>query len=446
MKKLCILAFLLMFAFVACGNNQEPTPPPAQEIETPATPEVPPVDEVPADEEPADEEPGEDYEPGEEYEPADYEPLDEEPADEEPSDEDPSDEEPADEEPVPAPQALELPPGVVYSLSTDGYFQAMEVGTSGSDERVLTTEYLMGAGTPTFSVIENPLGTGNALRLTNRDQTWHAVDIVTSAMNLDTSANSYLLTIRGSISQAGNVNVGGGDSPYATLFSQAAQIGEFTLTGTVTASTIANAGERGHFRVSVNNLRDLEIHEITLERIDLVVPFAVPERAANVVYSLRTDAYIQGRTPGDSGLGAAILGGSQYLTDAGNPIFTVVSHPSGDASRALRVSNRAEDWHTLDINVAAMGLNLAGGNYTIRASGRIENPPAGSTADFMGTGDPWGRFGAVEVGADGAFTVEGVINAASMAENGSTDRVRLAASNEAGEAVFYVYELEVIRN
>ncbi|MCL2224842.1 MAG: hypothetical protein FWB96_07745 [Defluviitaleaceae bacterium] len=334
---------------------------------------------------------------------------------------------------------------VVYALSADYEFQNMPVGTSGSDERVLTTEYLMGAGTPTFRVIENPRG-GRAIQLSNRDQEWHAVDIVTPLIGLDTEANSYLLTIHGNISSGGNVAVGGGNSPYATLFTQASPAGDFTLTGTITAATIANSGERGHFRVTVNNLGNLEIHEILIERIDLIVPFEVPERPENVMYSLITDAYVQSRVPGDSGNGSAIFGGTPYLTDAGSPTFTIVPHPSGDASRAFRVSNRNADWHTLDINVANMGLDLDANTYTIRASGLIVNPPEGSTADLMGHGDPWGRFGAVDVEADGYFTVEGVLSAETMAENGSTDRVRLAASAEAGEADFYVFELEVTRN
>jgi hypothetical protein len=190
----------------------------------------------------------------------------------------------------------------------------------------------------------------------------------------------------------------------------------------------------------------LAIHEILIERVELIIPFDVPERADNVMYSLITDEHIQSRNPGDSGNGAAILGGTDFLTESGSPIFTIVPHPSGDASRAIQVSGRNADWHTLDINVGSMGLDLNANSYTIRASGMIVDPPEGATADLMGTGDPWGRFGAVDVGADGTFTVEGIIDAASMAENGSSDRVRLAASNEAGESVFYVYELEVIKN
>ncbi|MCL2576563.1 MAG: hypothetical protein FWE27_00735 [Defluviitaleaceae bacterium] len=334
---------------------------------------------------------------------------------------------------------------VVYSLSSDYEFQNMPVGTSGSDEDVLTTEYLIGAGTPTFRVIENPRG-GRAINITHRDQTWHAVDIITPQFELDTEVNSYRLTIHGRISEGGNVIVSGGDSPYATLFTQASPAGDFTLTGTVTAATIANSGERGHFRVSLNNLGNLAIHEILVERIELIAPFNIPERPENVMYSLNTDEYIQSRIPGDSGNGAAIFGGTIFLTDSGSPTFTIVSHPSGDASRAIRVSDRRADWHTLDINVGNMELDLNANSYTIRVSGVIVDPPEGSTADLMGTSDPWGRFSSVEVVADGSFTVEGVINAESMAENGSSDKVRLAASAEAGDAVFYVYELEVIKN
>jgi hypothetical protein len=214
----------------------------------------------------------------------------------------------------------------------------------------------------------------------------------------------------------------------------------------ITHRTEDNAARNNIFRVSVNNLGAFTIHEIVIERIDFIVPFEAPAVTGNTVYSLRSDEYIQSRVPGDTGNGAAILSGTPYLVDSGSPIFTIVAHPSGDSSRALRVSNRSADWHTLDIVVENMGLNLGANTYTIRASGRIENPPEGATADLMGTASPWGRFGTVDVSGDGSFAVSGVISAASMAEHGSTDRVRVAASEEAGTSVFYVYELEITRN
>lgn len=336
------------------------------------------------------------------------------------------------------------PADVVWSLSTDEYFQNTPIDTSGSSEDVLTTEYLVGAGNPTFRAVGNPLG-GVALRLTHREQTWHAVDIITPELGLNTAANSYELTIRGNISEAGNVTVGGGDTPYATFFTHTSGAGNFTLTGTITADTIERAGSRRHLRVAVNNLGNLEIQEISIRRVDLVVPVEVPTRSANVVWSLLTDAEFQSLAVGTTGDGAAVFA-TPYLQNAGSPMFTVVNNPVG-AGNALRVHNRTADWHTVDLHLGNMGVNLAANTYTIRVRGRIIDPPEGSTADLMGTGSPWARFAEVEVSGNGDFTVEANnVNAATMAENGSTDRVRLAASATAGEADYYIYEIEVKRN
>jgi hypothetical protein len=349
---------------------------------------------------------------------------------------------------IPATQVVipARPADVAYSLSTDEEFQHMPVGTRGGSDDVLITPYLIGAGNPTFNVVQNPNG-GVALRLTHREQTWHAVDIVAPEIGLDTSANSYRLTIRGNISEGGNVTVGGGDSPYATIFTHASSAGDFELTGTITATVLENAGERGHLRVGVNNLGNLEIHEIEFARIELVAPVVVPARPANVLWSLATDEYLQNRAQGDSGAGGAILAGTPYLQDAGSPQFTIVANPKGSGN-ALRVSNRADDWHTIDVMTSNMdGFNPAANTYTIRFSGKIVNPPEGSTADIMGTDNPWGRFAAVDVSGDGEFTVvANNINAEAMAERGSTNRVRIAASNDAKLSDFYIYELEVTRN
>lgn len=349
----------------------------------------------------------------------------------------------------PEPAPVVVPPragDVVYSLSTDSDFQNMPVGTRGTSDDVLTTPYIVGAGTPVFSVAENPLG-GVALRITHRDQTWHAVDVVTSEIGMDTSANSYIITVRGNIEVGGNVTVGGGDSPYATIFSQASPSGDFTLTGTITAATLERAGERGHLRVGSDNRADLVIHEIEISRIELIPPIAIPERPATMLWSLATDGYLQNRAPGDSGAGNTLFGGTAYLQTDGTPLFTVVENPHG-AGVAILVTERSDDWHTIDVVVGNMeGFDPAANTYTVRVVGRIVAPPEGATADIMGTGSPWGRFAAVDVAGDGTFTVVADnINAETMDENGATNRIRIAASNAAGESDFYVYELEVTRN
>jgi hypothetical protein len=338
---------------------------------------------------------------------------------------------------------------VVYSLSTDPEFQNLEVGTRGDSDTVLVTPQLMGAGNPTFRVVANPLG-GVALQIDNREETWHAVDIVSSELGLDTSAYSYALTIRGNLSIRGNVTVGGGDSPYGTMFTQAAD-GDFTLTGTITANTIESAGSRGHLRVGANNLGNLVIHEIEIKRIDLVVPpppAEVPTRPANVMYSLATDVGFQTVPVGSTGDGMEILGETPYIQNSGSPLFTVVAN-SGGSGNALQVHNRTADWHTIDLMIENMEMDIASNSYTIRVRGTVVDAPEGSTADVMGISGSWGRFGTTPVNADGSFLVECVVDAASMTANAGPNerhRVRFAISGEGGETVYTITELSVTKN
>jgi hypothetical protein len=333
---------------------------------------------------------------------------------------------------------------VVYSLLEDEEIQSLAIGTSGGSEEVLVTPFLVGAGDPTFNITENPLG-GNALKLTFREQTWHAVDIVTPEIGLNLSENSYKLTVRGNIARGGDVTVSDADT-YATIFTHASAAGNFVLTGILTEMSLANAGERGYLRLGVNNTGEMEIYEIEFARIEYIAPAEIPERAENVLWSLATDVHLQNSSQGNSGSGGAILGGTPYLQNAGSPSFTIVANPIG--GNAIRVSNRAEDWHTIDIMVNNMvGFNPAVNTYTIRFSGRIVEPPEESTADIMGSSSPWGRFAAVDVSDDGEFTVTADnVNAETIAEAGASNGIRIAASNKAGESDFYIYEIEVSRN
>ncbi|MCL2048920.1 MAG: hypothetical protein FWG87_09350 [Defluviitaleaceae bacterium] len=374
-------------------------------------------------------------------------PVAETPATETPSTETPIEEAPIVETVVR--ERAERPEGVlavVYSLETDEELQELPVGTSGGSEDVFVSPYLVGSGNPTFRIVENPLG-GNAIRLTHREQSWYAVDIITPELELNTADYSYVLLVSGNIARAGSITVTGGDSPHATFFTQEASAGDFVLTGIINERVLENAGERGHLRVGANNAADLEIHELEILRIERIAPVVIPERPENVLWSLATDEHLQNRSLGDSGAGGAILGGTSYLQDAGNPHFTIVENPNGTGF-ALRVSNRTQDWHTIDIMTNNMdGFNPAEHTYTIRFSGKVEEPPADSTADIMGTDSPYGRFAAVDVSGDGEFTVVADnINAETMAENGATNRIRIAPSGEAGASVYYIYELEVIRN
>jgi hypothetical protein len=447
MKKFWILAFIFVLALVlvACRDRDEPANDDNQ---------IPVVDNN-VDENLVDENDNEDENDDEENENDDDEDENDDEDEEDEDEEDEEDDEDDDEEYViPA-----RPANVVYSLSTDVAFQELSVGTRGGSEEVLATEHLIGAGNPTFRVIANPAG-GRSLRIDNREADFHGVDIELNSMNLNFAANSYQLTVRGNISEAGNVLIRCGDT-HATLFSQAGN-GAFTLQFTMTEATLERMGNRRLARIMSNTLADLDIHEIEIRRVTRVAPVEVPPVASNVVYSLATDEGFQNSAIGLSGNGTVALGDTPFFVDSGSPTFTIVDNPVG-FGHAIRVHGRQADWHTLDFIMSSdNGFNTAANTYTIRVRGRVMNPPAAipgdpedeedegqvSSFDVMGSGRPWARFGSVEVSGDGAFniTVTG-INAASMAANGSGGgNIRLAASGLAGESVFYIYEIEVTRN
>ncbi|MCL1883725.1 MAG: hypothetical protein FWF81_08245 [Defluviitaleaceae bacterium] len=440
MKKFWILALTLIvvLTLAACGGNDNdndtpaPSPAPAANggADAPADPVAP---EAPTD---APEAPTVD-------EPETGNGVIELPTEDAPTEEAPTEDE-TEEPEVAVINVPARPADVLYSLSTDVYFQNMPSGTRGDSDAVLTTEYLMGSGSPTFRVEPNPRG-GVALHITHREASYHAVDLVTSAMGLDTSANSYQLTVIGNISEAGNIVISGGDSPWTTLFSQAASAGDFTVQFVMTETTLENAGSRAHVRIGADTFGNMEIHEIEVRRVERVAPVVVPERPANVLYSMATDPAFQSKAQGLSGPLETVLAETNYLQNAGPPTGEIVANPAGGNS--LLVSGRTADWHTVDFMLDNMGWTSA--EYTVRVRGVVINRPEGEVlANIMATGGGWERFGGfIDVEADGSFVVEGVISQALLAENGGdTNRVRFAIG-EAGETSDYIlHEISITRN
>jgi hypothetical protein len=370
-------------------------------------------------------------------------------------------EEPGEEtpEPEPTPEPAtgvvipDRPANVVYSLTTDYNIQNVAIGAVGEPNVLGYTNYITSAGSPTYRAIDNPRsGATVGIGISNRENTWYALDVRLPEMGLNIAANSYQITVHGSVSFASQVQISGADSPWATLFSTNAN-GAFTLQGTITASTLENAGSRGYLRIQTDGTANLNIYEIEIMRVALVVPPVIPQRPANLLYSLSTDEYFQGRSQGDSGNGAAILGGTPYIVESGGPSFTVIASPLG--GNGLRVSNRSADWHTLDIMLANMGANISANSYTIRIRGSVVNPPEGTTVDIMGVSGPWGRFNRPDEDNAGVplvgttFDTTAILNAETFAANAApaeTHRVRFAISGEGGESVYNIYEIEITRN
>jgi hypothetical protein len=166
---------------------------------------------------------------------------------------------------------------VVWSLATDGLFQAVPMGTREADGSSLTlsTQHLTQAGNPTWTIVEGRYG--NALENTNREANWNALDIIMPSFNLDFANNSYTLTVVGEIIGGGTGVIGGADGPHAHL----AEVdtdgdGFFTATlpvahdgtnfGSYVDGDFTSAGSRGWFRAMSIDAPDMIIHNITITR------------------------------------------------------------------------------------------------------------------------------------------------------------------------------------
>jgi hypothetical protein len=166
---------------------------------------------------------------------------------------------------------------VVWSLATDGLFQAVPMGTREPDGSsvTLSSPHLTQAGNPTWTIVEGRYG--NALENTNRDYNWHALDVMLTTFNLDFENNSYTMTAVGEIIGGGTGVLGGADGPHAHLAeADTGGDGFFTATielahdgtnyGAMVDGEFTSAGSRGRVRVMSLDAPDMIIHNITITR------------------------------------------------------------------------------------------------------------------------------------------------------------------------------------
>ncbi|MCL2198702.1 MAG: hypothetical protein FWB80_07250 [Defluviitaleaceae bacterium] len=321
MKKLLFLIIMLfaISAFAACGGNDAapatatPTPTPAPEATPAPTPTPAPI----VAEDPADDEPEERV----------FTVFPERAAD------------------------------VVWSLTTDLYFQNMATGERGGSEDILESEYWMGAGSPTYRTVENPLG-GIALQLTDRGANYHAVDIILPALGLDTAANAYQITLIGNLAGTGNITIGGGDGPWTNFFSEDAS-GDFEMVRILPDDIISAAGSRGHIRLSSDEFHNITFYEIEIKRVGSETEAAeeieeteeAPEEAApepdpepagmpdGFAYSMAHDPYIQGLAAGATTDLSGSAGLRVFNHDFGDGT-TVATVGMRGGQRYLRISGR----------------------------------------------------------------------------------------------------------
>ncbi|MCL1998000.1 MAG: hypothetical protein FWG65_04450 [Turicibacter sp.] len=372
MRKILILLMIVgLMGFAACGGNDEPEP--VAEVTPVATPEPAP-------------------------EPDEAEEEEEEVVEEE-------------EEEV-LPQLVEFPPGVVYMLSMDPNVQELDAGTMGSGN-VLFTPYLQEAGSPSFTAVEGFMGIGIAL--TNREENWHALDLLRADFDWDLDNNEYRLTVRGHVGGNDTVIIGGMDSPWNWLNStEPDDNGNFTLSAMISHGAMAETDdasqfERG-FRIQTNSTSNLTIYSIILERY-------IPHDDDSIIYQMSVDALVQDLAVGTIGAGNVLA--SPVLMQAGSPSWSIVEGPYGNA---ISLTNREETWHALDINrqnIIDWDWDTANNEYLLTVIGTID---FGGTAIVGGPDSPWAWWGSQEVEGGEVFRIEVVVSDETMAETGSPEQ------------------------
>jgi hypothetical protein len=165
---------------------------------------------------------------------------------------------------------------IVWSLSSDGLFQSVPMGTREADGASLTlsTAHLNQAGNPTWTIVEGQHG--NALENTNREANWNALDIALPTFGLDFENHSYTISVTAHIAGGGTGVIGGADGPHAHLIEVDTDgDGYFTATIGIVHNganfgvydedgDFVSAGSRGWFRVMSTCDANMVIHEISI--------------------------------------------------------------------------------------------------------------------------------------------------------------------------------------
>lgn len=316
-----------------------------------------------------------------------------------------------DEPEVPEIEPIPVPPAVLWSLSTDMYIQALEVGAR-NDEVYDASPVVTDAGDPGLVIEEGPAG--NAITVRNRENNWYAIDVVTGEIDWDFANNTYIVVVHGVLSEAANFIIGGGDSPWEWLASGAFEGGAVDYAGNnFTVALIlesedcllaAGVGEddRTHLRLNTDCLVDFTINDII---ISLHTSSAWP-REDNVLYSLSTDPNVQLLNVGDFQThGYDMVLATPNLTAAGDPRLDIVEGPYGNA---LSVRNRENSWYGIDVVTDLLPLDFDANSYTITVRGTVENP----RGEFIvqGADSPWEWLATEYIDEeDGSFEVSLVL-------------------------------------
>lgn len=171
--------------------------------------------------------------------------------------------------------------------------------------------------------------------------------------------------------------------------------------------------------------------------------FAIPNAAAQaegeVIFSLADDTVIQNLE-----VGAFHQPGFWDHTPfqgAGSPLFTIVGHP--ESGNSIQISDRAADWHALDIRRADIGI-VEGYDYRVIVEGRVPDAPTNTTVILGGADGPHRWLGDAIPATDGTFSMmlDSDHDYFWGEAGGAQDRFRFQTNNQ---ATFIIDDIIVIR-
>lgn len=146
-----------------------------------------------------------------------------------------------------------------------------------------------------------------------------------------------------------------------------------------------------------------EIEDESVLNEPVVVQDVIGAAVGTVIWSLRTDPYIQNLP-----LGSTTLAGTPFLNPAGAEV-AAVENPLDADDIALEVTGRTADWHGLQIlrqGLESAGMSV-GNTYNIVVSGRAVAPPGNGQMVLRQSANPWNNLsGLVSVTPDNPnFTI-----------------------------------------
>jgi len=157
---------------------------------------------------------------------------------------------------------------VIYSMAEDGYFQGLAHGATGRGYYIFEdTPNLMHSGNPTFTVAEHPSGTGNSIRVSDREQNFSAVDIYFSPLNLSFGA-TYSFRVSGRAPAGISMQLGRTDAPWTSfVIAVVPESGAWSISHTLAAADMMEhfvSNQRG-VRIMTNDAPTAEFYVDSIE-------------------------------------------------------------------------------------------------------------------------------------------------------------------------------------